>query len=44
MIEIREGLTGPWQVVEGSRFRGDPNLRIQAQLLFDALNVAGGVG
>ena len=28
LIEIREGLTGPRQVVEGSRFRGDTNLRV----------------
>src|SRR5262245_42278691 len=28
LIEIREGLTGPRQVVEGSGFRGDTDLRI----------------
>src|SRR5262245_7487470 len=32
LIEIREGLTGPRQVVEGSRFRGDTNLRIDPRL------------
>src|ERR1043166_1304681 len=32
LIEIREGLTSPRQVVEGSRFRGDTNLRIDPRL------------
>src|SRR5262245_26134519 len=32
LIEVREGLTGPRQVVEGSRFRSDTNLRIDPRL------------
>src|SRR5579863_3356774 len=32
LVEIREGLTGPRQVVEGPRFRSGANLRIDPRL------------